>query len=129
LPFCVATLLLEGDVFVGQFSDEVVNDKNRIALSRKVRVVHDPAITERGSNYRHMVRVDVKLKDGTRLEETVEAPRGSERSFASEADIVGKFMKLATHTVARDKADAVVNAVLGAEKLAHAEAIAQALAL
>jgi 2-methylcitrate dehydratase PrpD len=129
LPFCVATLLLEGDVFVGQFSDEVVNDKNRIALSRKVRVVHDPSITERGSNYRHMVRVDVKLKDGTRLEETVEAPRGSERSFASEADIVGKFMKLATHTVARDKADAVVNAVLGAEKLAHAEAIAQALAL
>jgi 2-methylcitrate dehydratase PrpD len=76
-----------------------------------------------------MVRVEVKLKNGARLEETVEAPRGSERSFASEADIVGKFMKLATHMVARDKADAVVNAVLGAEKLAHAEAIAQALAL
>jgi 2-methylcitrate dehydratase PrpD len=129
LPFCVATLLLEGDVFVGQFSDEVVNDKDRIALSRKVRVVHDPAITERGSNYRHMVHVEVKLKNGARLEETVEAPRGSERSFASEADIVGKFMKLATHMLARDKADAVVNAVLGAEKLAHAEAIAQALAL
>jgi 2-methylcitrate dehydratase PrpD len=128
LPFCVATLLLEGDVFVGQFSDEAVNNERRIALSRKVRVVHDPAITARGSNYRHMVRVDVKLKNGARLEETVEAPRGSERSFASEGDIVGKFMKLATHMVAREKADAVVNSVLGADKLVRAEEIAQALA-
>ena len=38
LPFCVATLLLEGDVFVDQFSDDVVDDKERIALSRKVSV-------------------------------------------------------------------------------------------
>ena len=27
LPFCVATLLLEGDVFVDQFTDDVVDDK------------------------------------------------------------------------------------------------------
>jgi aconitate decarboxylase len=130
LPFCVATLLLEGDVFVDQFSDDVVvNDERRIALSRKVRVLHDPAITERGSNFRHMVRVDVKLKNGTRMQETVEAPRGSERSFAGEAEIVSKFMKLATHVVPRERADALVNAVLGAEKLARADEIARALAI
>jgi aconitate decarboxylase len=129
LPFCVATLLLEGDVFVDQFRDEVVGDKRRIALSRKVHVLHDPAITERGSNFRHMVRVGVKLKNGTRLTETVEAPRGSERSFASEGDIVAKFMNLATHMASREQADAVVNAVLGAEKLARADEIARALAL
>ncbi len=64
LPFCVATLLLEGDVFVDQFTDEVVDDRRRIELSKKVSVVHDPSITARGSNYRHMVRVEVKLKNG-----------------------------------------------------------------
>ena len=128
LPFCVATLLLEGDVFVDQFTDDVVEDERRIALSRKVSVVHDPEITARGSNFRHLVRVEVLLNDGTRMEETVEAPRGSEHSFASEADIVDKFMKLATHTVSREKADRVVNAVLGAERLARAEEIAAALA-
>jgi 2-methylcitrate dehydratase PrpD len=128
LPFCVATLLLEGDVFVDQFTDDVVEDERRIALSRKVSVVHDPEITARGSNFRHLVRVEVLLNDGTRMEETVEAPRGSEHSFASEANIVDKFMKLATHTVSREKADRVVNAVLGAERLARAEEIAAALA-
>ena len=128
LPFCVATLLLEGDVFVDQFDEDVVEDQARIALSRKVRVEHDPAITERGSNFRHMVRVDVKLKDGTRLQETVEAPRGSEKSFASEADIVGKFMKLATHTVGREQANRIVELVLGADKLVRADEIARSLA-
>lgn len=128
LPFCVATLLLEGDVFVDQFSEAVVTDAKRIALSRKVKVVHDPAITERGSNYRHMVRVEVLLTNGTRLEQTVEAPRGSEHSFASEADVVRKFRTLAAHTVSDAKADAIVNLVLGAEKLGSAEEIAKSLA-
>ena len=99
LPFCVATLLLEGDVFVDQFTEEAIDDQRRIELSKKVSVVHDPSITARGSNYRHMVRVDVQLKNGVKLEQTVEAPRGSETSFASQADIVQKFKKLATHVV------------------------------
>jgi 2-methylcitrate dehydratase PrpD len=128
LPFCVATLLLEGDVFVDQFTDAVVDDQRRIELSKKVSVVEDPAITSRGSNYRHMVRVEVHLKNGVKLEQTVEVPRGSEASFASEAEIVQKFKKLATHVVSDGKADEVVNLVLGAEKLARAEQIAQALA-
>lgn len=128
LPFCVATLLLEGDVFVDQFTDAAVDDQRRIELSKKVSVLHDPAITARGANYRHMVRVEVHLKNGVSLEQTVEAARGSEISFASEAEIVGKFKKLATHVVSDAKADEVVNLVLGAEKLARAEQIAQALA-
>ncbi len=128
LPFCVATLLLEGDVFVDQFTDDAVDDKRRIELSKKVSVLHDPAITSRGSNYRHMVQVEVQLKNGVKLEQTVETPRGSEQSFASESDIVGKFKKLATHVVSDAKADEVVDLVLGAEKLARAEQIAQALA-
>ncbi|HEX5212611.1 MAG TPA: MmgE/PrpD family protein [Pseudolabrys sp.] len=128
LPFCVATLLLEGDVFVDQFTDAVVTDEHRIALSKRVNVVEDPAITARGSNYRHMVCVEVRLKNGAKLEQTVEAPRGSEQSFASEADIVRKFKTLATHTVSGTQADTVVNLLLDADKLAHAEQIAAALA-
>ena len=42
LPFCVATLLLEGDVFVDEFTPDCVDDDARIKLSRKVKVVHDP---------------------------------------------------------------------------------------
>ena len=128
LPFCVATLLLEGDVFVDQFSDAAVDRPARAWRSpQKVEVVHDPAITARGAKFRHMVRVEVHFSDGTRSNETVEAPRGSEASSPARPTL-WKFKKLATHTVSGAKADEVVNLVLGAEKLKRAEQIAEALA-
>ncbi len=75
-----------------------------------------------------MVRAEVQLQNGGKLERTVEAPRGSEQSFASQVDIVQKFKKLALHTVSEAKADEIVNLVLGAEKVTRAEQIAEALA-
>src|ERR1700730_10573231 len=80
LPFCVATLLLEGDVFVDQFKPEAFTDRGRMELSKKVEVVHDPAITALGSKFRHKVRVDIHLRDGTIEGATRGAPRGSEQS-------------------------------------------------
>jgi 2-methylcitrate dehydratase PrpD len=127
LPFCVATLLLEGDVFVDQFKPEAVEDRARIELSRKVEVVHDPAITAQGSAYRHKVRVDVHLRDGTVESETREAPRGSEQSFASEAEIVHKFRKLARQIISDPRQDALIEAVLGMEKLADGKRLAELL--
>ncbi|MBO0752480.1 MAG: MmgE/PrpD family protein, partial [Bradyrhizobiaceae bacterium] len=49
LPFCVATLVTEGDAFVDQFDEAAVTDPRRMALAGKVKVVHDPAITARGA--------------------------------------------------------------------------------
>jgi aconitate decarboxylase len=120
LPYCVATLLIEGDVFVEQFTEAAVTDRGRMELSRKVEVFEDPAITARGARYRHMVRVDVYLRDGSVHSETREAPRGSEHSFAPAGDIVDKFLKLTRAAMPKDQQDAVVEAVLNIETLADA---------
>ena len=117
LPFCVATLLLCGDVFVDEFKPEAVHDEARIALSRKVEVVHDPATTALGSRFRHKVRVEIHFKDGSREEETREAPRGSEQSFAGADEIVGKFRKLTRFTMHPNQQDEVINIVLGMEEI------------
>ena len=117
LPFCVGTLLTEGDVFVDQFSDAVIADPRRMALAARVEVRHDPAITARGAKFRHMVRVEVHFRDGTRQDETVEAPRGSERKFASEADVVDKFRKLARATMTDQEAERIVDMTLACEKI------------
>ena len=125
LPFCVATLLLAGDVFVDQFDDKQIADPARIAFSEKVKVAEDPAITSRGAKYRQMVRVEVFLKDGAVLKETVEAPRGSEDRFASTADVVEKFDKLAGHQVPAARVASIRDAVLNLEKLPDASALAR----
>ncbi len=127
LPFCVATLLLCGDVFVDEFKPEAVHDEARIALSRKVEVVHDPAITALGSRFRHKVRVEVHFKDGTREEETREAPRGSEQSFAGSDEIVEKFRKLTRFTMQPNQQDEVIDIVLGMEKIDNMVRLPQAL--
>jgi len=118
LPFCVATLLITGDVFVDAFTPDCVADAARIALSRKVKVVHDPAITALGAGHRHKVRVEMHFHDGSTERETREAPRGSERSFAGADDVIGKFRRLTRGVVAQKQQDALIGAVLGLERLA-----------
>jgi aconitate decarboxylase len=127
LPFCVATLLLAGDVFVDQFDATQIVDPARIALSERVHVVADPGITARGSKFRQMVRVELFLKDGTVLQETVEEPRGSERRFATKADVLEKFEKLASHVLPAAQVASIRDAVLNLEKLPDAAKLAQLL--
>ena len=127
LPYCAAIMLLEGDVFVDQFTEAMVADPERIAASRLVHVVEDPAITARGKAFRHMVRVEVVLRDGTRMEATAEAPRGSEHSFATAGDVIAKFRKLAGRRVSADQVERIIEGVLHAERLDDAGALPRLL--
>ncbi len=123
LPYCVATLLLDGDVFVDQFTEEKVADKDRMELAGRVTVSEDPEITRRGSLYRHMVHVTVRMRDGTVMEETVEAPRGSEHSFASADDVIEKFTKLVSRRMPMDQVNRIVEQVMGLESAASADTL------
>jgi 2-methylcitrate dehydratase PrpD len=127
LPFCVATLLIEGDVFVDQFKPDAVTDPARMELSRRVEVVHDPAITVLGSAFRHKVRVEVRFRDGSQEIETREAPRGSEQSFATANDIINKFRKLTRAAMTETQQAALVEAVLDLEKLSTSKRLADLL--
>lgn len=128
LPYCVATLLLDGDVFVDQFTEDKVADPDRMRIAAKVQVAEDPAITARGSTYRHMVNVTVELNDGTRLDQTVEAPRGSEASFASAEDVIAKFTKLAARRIPGARVERIVDQVMHAERMPSAAALVHLLA-
>jgi aconitate decarboxylase len=127
LPYCVATLMLEGDAFVSQFTEDKVADAARMAFSRRVAVIEDPQITALGARYRHKVRVEVRLKNGETHEQTVEAPRGSEKKFASDQDVIDKFRKLAGTRMADPRIDRITDLVLNAERMASARELATAL--
>ena len=127
LPYCVATYLLEGDAFVAQFTEDKVADPRRIAVSGIVDVREDPAITALGSKFRHKARVEIRFKNGETEEETVEAPRGSEKKFATQANVIAKFRKLAGTQFSEEKTDRVVDLIMNAERLASARDIVEAL--
>jgi 2-methylcitrate dehydratase PrpD len=127
LPYCIATYLLDGDAFVAQFTQDKVADPQRIETSRLVEVIEDPAITARGARFRHMVRVKIAFKNGDVQEQTVEAPRGSEHKFATEADVIEKFRKLAKTQFKDDKVDRIVDLMMKAENMASARDLVAAL--
>jgi len=127
LPFCVATLLLEGDVFVDQFKPEAFTDTARMELSKKVEVVHDPAITALGSKFRHKVSVAVHLRDGTVEAETREQPRGGEDAFAPAADIIDKFKKLSRGFVSERQQADLIDMIMNMERLPDMRALPKAL--
>jgi 2-methylcitrate dehydratase PrpD len=127
LPFCVATLLIEGDVFVDQFKPEAVHDQARMALAQKVEVLHDPQITALGAAFRHKVRVEVRLRDGAVLVETRAAARGGEDEFASATEVIAKFRKLAREAMREDQQNAVVDLVLDLENVPDARRLPELL--
>jgi aconitate decarboxylase len=127
LPFCVATLLLEGDVFVDQFEPEAFTDATRMELSKKVEVVHDPAITALGSKFRHKVSVEVQLRDGTVERETRELPRGGEDAFAPASDIIEKFKKLSRGKIPEVRQSDLIDMIMNMESLPDMRALPEAL--
>ena len=128
LPYCVATLLLDGDVFVDQFTEDKIADPDRMRIAAKVAVAEDPDITAKGSRFRHMVHVTVTLTDGTVLEETVEAGRGSEHAFASADDVIAKFRKLAGRRMDSPRVDTIVSRIMDAEAMADVTSLVGLLA-
>jgi 2-methylcitrate dehydratase PrpD len=128
LPYCVATWLIENDCFVDQFTEDMVADPERMKLAEVVEVQHDEEITKAGSKKRHKVHVEVRLKDGTRMNRTVEAGRGNENNFASEADVVEKFEKLASKNLPKDQVAKIRDFMLNLEKQQDAGQLAKLLA-
>lgn len=126
LPFCIATLLLEGDVFVEQFSPDAIRNPERIALAQKVKVTEDREITARGGKYRHVVRLTVYLRNGVTLGESVEAPRGSEENFPPDEIIIEKFTKLCAN-LPPQRLCKIRDMVLSLEGIADAREIASLL--
>jgi len=124
LGYVVATLLIEGECFVDQFTDAKLADPARMALAHRVEARHDPEISAKGPKFRQMVRVEVHLKDGARLERTVEIAR-RKKEIASEAEIVAKFQNLAGHVLPKKQVDELRDAVLGLERLDDAAKIAR----
>ncbi len=127
MPYCIATWLLEKDCFVDQFTEAMVADPQRIALSKKVEVLHDPAITALGAKLRHKVHVELHLHDGTVMKRTVEAARGSEKHFATDAEIIEKFEKLAVKALPKARVAELRDAVMGIEKLPDATVLSKLL--
>jgi hypothetical protein len=63
------------------------------------------------------------------MKRTVESARGSEFRFASDADIIAKFEKLAVKALPKAKVEQLRDAVMGIEKLPDAGVLSKLMSV
>lgn len=92
IPYCIATLVMDGDVGPDAFSPEAIGNVVRSELARRVTVVTADDMIEpvvRGA------RVVVRFGDGREQRHAVTEARWSLSNGATDAEVVSKFRRLA----------------------------------
>jgi len=93
VPFAVATRIVHGTSALSSFTWEAVRRLNVLALAQKVRVIHDPAMSQRLPAERP-AQVLIQLKDGRQLLAKAGVNRGDDASPYTREELRVKFMDL-----------------------------------
>lgn len=107
LRYCVAVAMLDGDVFIEQFTDERVRDPAVSRLIKKMEVLCDPELDKIILEGRDYAKVRWITKDGRKLEEERVVAKGHPKNPMSEAEVRRKFHRLMDHKIGKDRADRI----------------------
>jgi len=122
ISYGVAIALLEGDAFVDQYTEAKLRDPKVLNLTRRVRVLPDDHFTQLGTEGKHSVRVEVRLKDDRLLARQMERVKP-----VPPDEIMVKFRTLASKRVAPSRVEEIAERVGSLEKLPDISLLVQAL--
>jgi len=129
LPYCAAAMLVEGDCFVDQFTEEKIKDPRILAVIPKIEVSADPELDALGLEYRHAAKVEMQLNDGRVLSRRNDYAKGFYKNPMSREEFINKFRALASKVVDSQRVEAIEEAVLNMERLESASELARLLTL
>lgn len=107
LPYIFARALVDGPVTVASFNEEVVRDPTIRPLLSKIKVTVDPEI-EALMPDTMMVRIVIKMADGTTHEVTNANPPGHPANPMTSDDIAKKFRAQGEPVIGIEKCDVVL---------------------
>jgi 2-methylcitrate dehydratase PrpD len=108
IPYAVAAALVKGSADVAAFAPIVRDDPSVRALARRVEVHADPDMSPLAPN-QPTARLRIELNDGRTLEETTTVVRGDALNPVPTADIVEKFLALASPVLGEPRAQRIVD--------------------
>jgi 2-methylcitrate dehydratase len=116
LPYCTAVALADGDVTLAQFDESRFTDPALVALTAKVKIHRDAALTAR---YPQGIpnRITITLTDGRKLVKEVEFPRGHAGNPMTDAEVEHKFRTLVEPRYGKDRATMMLEKCWELDKL------------
>ncbi len=108
LPYCTAVALTDGDVTLESFSDERLCDEQLLALVAKIKIHREAGLTAR---YPRGIpnRLEATLADGRKIVAENEFPRGHDQNPMSDAEVEGKFQRMAAGRLANAQVQKILD--------------------
>lgn len=111
LPYCVAALVIDGELTLDQFSAQQIARPEVQAFMRKVELVADPAIDLLPPTQRYRCRTAIHFKDGRVIERALAGPKGDPNNRMTPAEMRAKFMSNAVRAIAQERAERLFGAL------------------
>lgn len=127
LMYGVAAMLLEGQVFVEQYTEAKIRDPRILAFIKKVENVPDEDLDKAGPEGRHAAWMEIFTRDGRRLVKHVPRRKGSLENPMSRAEVIAKYRNLAGTVLPPQRMDQILDQVLHLEELEDVRTFARLL--
>lgn len=126
VPYLVARALLDGQIWLDQFTEDKLKDPLVRDLQERLTMVRDPELDAMAP--KHLPhRVTITTKDGRELTELVVAPKGDPDNRMTADELNDKFRRLAGDVLTPEAADAAVEQVANLEDLSDVGALTATL--
>lgn len=116
IPYALAIALVREDTSPMAFDERALQDERIRSLAERVKVREEPSLTNLLPDRRSAI-VQVQLKDGRSLKETVYKSRGDPGLPLEEHELVEKFLSLASPVIGAKQAQDTLRAVRRVEEL------------
>ena len=126
LPFLLASALLDGRLSLDAFSDARLRDPKLRELMQRIRIEHDPLLTQRYPEELPS-RLHIATTDGERFTLETTYPKGHFQNPASVADIEAKFTAMADGVLSRARQMAIREAIASVDRCPDARELVSAL--
>jgi len=129
LAYAISCAVRYGRVFIDEFQPSRLKDPNLLRLTEKIEVVADPEIDKKGRDFRHAIRLEIHMKDGTSLTAFVDHAKGSDVYPLTESELQSKFEGLASRILPPERVHRIIEAVHGLQELDDASQLVEMLVL
>ena len=127
MKYCIARALMDGMLFVNQFSREKLSDPAGLDLAKRVHFVFDEEIHNIYPKEFPSI-VEIIMKTGKNYKTRIDMPRGSQQNPLSWQDVQEKFSRMTEPLIGGEKIAAIIETVENIETIKETNTITALLA-
>lgn len=105
LPYCVAAMIVDGELTLDQFTEEKIRNPVIQGLLKKVEILVDAEIGNLPITKRYRATVEIELDNGMTYKKFCPAPKGDPTNRMSKAEMYDKYIKNTTTVFNKKKMD------------------------